>query len=93
MKNLLATLLTFPLAAAAQADPQPTKCTACAEWNQQQAPFNIVNNTWYVGPAGLSSVVITSLQGQILIDGALPQSGPPIEKNIKALGFRIGTSS
>jgi metallo-beta-lactamase class B len=73
----------------AQADLEPIKCGSCAEWNKEQAPFNIVNNTWYVGPAGLSSVLITSPQGHILVDGALPQSGPLIEKNIQALGFRI----
>jgi metallo-beta-lactamase class B len=34
-------------------------------------------------------VLITSAQGHILIDGALPQSGPLIEKNIQTLGLRI----
>jgi metallo-beta-lactamase class B len=92
MKHLLAALALAPFltnAAHAQDDLQPIKCSSCADWNKEQAPFNIVNNTWYVGPAGLSSVLITSPQGHILIDGALPQSGPLIEKNIKALGFRI----
>ncbi len=38
---------------------------------------------------GLSSILITSPQGHILIDGALPESAPKIAQNIQTLGFRI----
>jgi hypothetical protein len=45
-KPLLAVLLTLsPLAATAQDHLQPIKCTSCADWNQEQTAFNIVNNT------------------------------------------------
>ena len=57
-------------------------------WNVPQAPFRIFGNTYYVGTAGLSAVLITSDAGHILIDGALPQSAPLIEANIRALGFQ-----
>jgi metallo-beta-lactamase class B len=88
---LLSMLAFLPAMASAQAedDLQPVACGNCAEWNRPQAPFNVVGNTWYVGPAGLSSVLITGPQGHILIDGALPQSAPLIAANIAALGFRI----
>ncbi|NHZ40338.1 subclass B3 metallo-beta-lactamase [Massilia aquatica] len=65
------------------------KCAMCEEWNQPQQPFQIVANTYYVGPRGLSAVLITGEQGHILLDGALPQSAPLIIGNIKTLGFRI----
>jgi metallo-beta-lactamase class B len=57
-------------------------------WNTPQEPFRIFGNTYYVGTAGLSAILITSDAGHILIDGALPQSAPLIEANIRALGFQ-----
>ncbi len=44
---------------------------------------------FYVGVAGLSSVLIVSDGGLILLDGDLPQSVPLIEGNIRTLGFRV----
>ncbi|SHH61450.1 subclass B3 metallo-beta-lactamase [Massilia sp. CF038] len=76
---------------AAPADQPITEfnCSSCKEWNAPQKPFNIYGNTWYVGTAELSALLITSPKGHILLDGALPQSAPLIEKNIKALGFKL----
>ncbi|MGX9772119.1 subclass B3 metallo-beta-lactamase [Janthinobacterium aestuarii] len=68
---------------------KPVNCDNCKEWNAPVKPFNVFGNTWYVGTAGLSAVLVTSPQGHILLDGALPQSAPLIIANIKALGFRI----
>jgi metallo-beta-lactamase class B len=64
-------------------------CKHCAEWNAPQAPFRISGNTYYVGPHGLSSILITSEAGHVLIDGALPESARQIAENIHVLGFRI----
>jgi metallo-beta-lactamase class B len=88
LKNLGMVLL-LALASAAQAKDGAVNCDNCTKWNQPVKPFNIYGNTWYVGVEGLSSVLITSPQGHILVDGALPQSAALIEANIKALGFRI----
>src|SRR3954469_9845056 len=68
---------------------QSSSCPICAEWNAPQAPFRIYGNTYYVGPHGLSAILITSDAGHILIDAALPQSAPLIAANIRSLGFRI----
>lgn len=65
------------------------KCPSCAEWNAPQKPFRIFGNTYYVGTHGLASILVTSPEGHILIDGALPTSAPRIIANIRALGFRI----
>ena len=51
-------------------------------------PKKLFGNTFYVGTAGLSAILITSDQGHILIDGGLPQSAALIDANIRALGFR-----
>ena len=64
-------------------------CSSCAVWNKPQRPFRIYGNTYYVGTHGLSSVLIASEGGHVLIDGALQESAPLIAANIRALGFRI----
>ena len=58
-------------------------------WNAPQAPFRIYGNTWYVGPHGLSSILVDTGQGLALFDGDLPESAPQIEAHIRALGFRV----
>ncbi len=72
---------------AAELSYQPKQCFMCERWNKPMAPFQIACNTYYVGPAGLSSILITSDAGHILIDGGLPQSAAVIDANIKKLGF------
>lgn len=65
------------------------QCPSCAEWNAPHDPVHVFGNTYWVGTAGLGSVLVTSPQGHILIDGALPDSPPQIAAHIKALGFRV----
>ena len=65
------------------------ECENCAAWNQEQAPFRIFGNTYYVGVRGLSAVLITSRDGHVLIDGDLPQSAPLIAQHVQQLGFNI----
>ena len=65
----------------------PIVCDRCDSWNQPQDPFRVHGNTWYVGMDGLSSVLIESDDGLILIDGGLPQSAALIDANIRNLGF------
>jgi len=63
------------------------ECDNCASWNEPQSPFRIHGNTWYVGTKGLTSLLIETDEGLILIDGALPQSSALIDANIRNLGF------
>ncbi|HEY6922268.1 MAG TPA: subclass B3 metallo-beta-lactamase [Steroidobacteraceae bacterium] len=67
----------------------PPNCPKCEQWNLSQQPFQIYGNTYYVGVRGLSSILITSPQGHVLIDGDLAESAPKIVANIRTLGFRI----
>lgn len=64
-----------------------SSCDNCESWNQPQEPFRIYGNTWYVGVAGLSAILIETENGLVLIDGALPQSAALIDANIRKLGF------
>lgn len=75
---------SLPIAAAA-----PIECALCEAWNKDQAPFRIFGETYYVGTRGLSALLITSPQGHVLIDGALPQSAPLIARHVEQLGFRM----
>lgn len=80
-------------AAAAQADTQlvpdpPKNCAQCTAWNVPQQPFRIFGNTYYVGTAELSAILIAGDDGLILLDAALPQSAPLVDASIKALGFK-----
>jgi metallo-beta-lactamase class B len=64
-------------------------CSQCSAWNKEQVPFQVFGNTYYVGTRGLSAVLVTSPQGHVLIDGALPQSAPLIAAHIEQLGFKL----
>lgn len=66
---------------------EPISCDQCDNWNEPQDPFRIHGNTWYVGTAGLSSILIETDDGLILIDGGLPQSAALIDANLRNLGF------
>jgi len=69
-------------------EPYPSwLCPHCAEWNVPHVPFRIHGSTFYVGTEGLSAILITSPEGHVLIDGALPSSAPLILQNIRTLGF------
>jgi metallo-beta-lactamase class B len=70
-------------------DQRPIECGSCAGWNAGQAPFRLHGQSWYVGVRGLSTVLIDTGAGLVLIDGGLPQSAAPIIANIEALGFAI----
>jgi metallo-beta-lactamase class B len=61
-----------------------------ADWNAPFAPFNVIGNIHYVGASGVSSFLITTDEGHILLDGGLAQTAPMIIANIETLGLSIG---
>ena len=91
--SLLATSLALFVVstpvAAQRAATDSVPCASCAEWNAPQQPFRIFGNSYWVGPRGLGSILVTSPQGHVLIDGALPESAPAILAAIRALGFQV----
>ncbi|HEX7313611.1 MAG TPA: subclass B3 metallo-beta-lactamase [Pyrinomonadaceae bacterium] len=86
---LAVSLLFIATFASGQSGTPASSCDNCPEWNKPQQPFRVHGNTYYVGPHGLTSLLITSKAGHVLIDGALPESVPQIVANIRALGFRV----
>lgn len=67
----------------------PAAAVDKASWTQPTEPHVIYGNTYYVGTKGLSSVLVTSPQGHVLIDVPLDENVPQIEANIRKLGFRV----
>jgi len=75
-------LLTFALACGAFAQNNP-------DWTTPHKPFRVIGNVYYVGSKDLASYLITTSQGDILINSNLTSSVPLIKKNVEALGFHF----
>nr|WP_306398026.1 subclass B3 metallo-beta-lactamase [Massilia sp. REN29] len=59
------------------------------DWNTPQEPFALSADSYYVGTRGLSSVLVASKDGHILIDGATAEAAPLIAANVRKLGFKV----
>ena len=59
------------------------------EMNQPVAPVRIIGNVYYVGTNGVSSFLITTPFGHILLDSGFNQSVPLIRDSVTTLGFRF----
>jgi metallo-beta-lactamase class B len=56
-------------------------------WSDPAPPARIFANVYYVGTCGITSLLITSGSGHILVDGATAEAAPHIVANIRSLGF------
>ncbi|GGC21112.1 subclass B3 metallo-beta-lactamase [Pseudoduganella buxea] len=59
------------------------------DWDEPQEPFLIHGGSYYVGPHGISAVLVTSPAGHILIDGGTEKSPKAIAAHIRQLGFKV----
>jgi len=59
-------------------------------WNRPVEPFRISGNVYYVGAADLSSYLITTPKGHILLDSGMLETVPLVRANIEKLGFKLG---
>lgn len=57
--------------------------------NRPFEPFRIIGNIYYVGASDVSSFLITTPEGHILIDSGLEETVPHIVEGVKKLGFRL----
>jgi metallo-beta-lactamase class B len=60
-----------------------------SEANAPREPFRVVGNIYSVGAAEVTSFLITSPKGHVLLDGGLPETAPQIERNVEKLGFKL----
>jgi metallo-beta-lactamase class B len=59
------------------------------DWTEPFPPFHIAGNLYYVGSKGLANYLITTPQGNILINSDLEANVPLIKASIEKLGFRF----
>jgi metallo-beta-lactamase class B len=59
------------------------------EWKEPFPAHRIVGNVYYVGSKALASYLITTSQGNILINSNLESSAPQIKESIEKLGFKF----
>jgi metallo-beta-lactamase class B len=57
--------------------------------NQPVDPFRIAGNLYYVGATDISSYLIATPTGHVVIDAGYESTVAQIEKNVRALGFRL----
>jgi metallo-beta-lactamase class B len=59
------------------------------KWNQPLAPYKVISNIYYVGTNYLASYLITTPEGDILINPDYAESVPIIRRNVEKLGFHF----
>jgi metallo-beta-lactamase class B len=92
----LTLLLTTPAAtrgqdlAALAKDPVRFLDTAqkLLKWNEPAEPTRIVGPLYFVGTKGLAAYLITTSEGHVLLNTAMPVSAPLIAASIRKLGFK-----
>jgi metallo-beta-lactamase class B len=86
-------------------DPGPTVTVAGKSYTQQSLfqrniggqdeqtaqfpPHKIIGNVYYVGTTSLSSYLVVTPQGNILIDSTYERNVPTIQKSVEQLGFKF----
>nr|5AEB_A Chain A, LRA-12 [uncultured bacterium BLR12]5AEB_B Chain B, LRA-12 [uncultured bacterium BLR12] len=72
---------------ASQKVKEPT--VSNADWSKPYRPFRIAGNLYYIGTYDLACYLITTKQGNIIVNTGLAASALQIKNNIKALGFKL----
>lgn len=73
----------YPMHVAAQIDEESRS------WNEPVKPYRVIGNIYYVGAKEVSSFLIVSNKGLILLDSGFEQTVPQIQKNVEELGFSL----
>ncbi len=80
--SICACLLVLVLALAGVVSAQSSP-----DWTEPFPPFRIAGNLYYIGSKGLASYLITTPEGNILINSDLEANVPMISASIEKLGF------
>jgi metallo-beta-lactamase class B len=73
----------YPTCTYAQADE------VSRSWNQPVKPYRIIGNIYYVGASEVTSFLIVTPKGHILLDSGFFETVPEIKQNVAELGFRL----
>ena len=85
---LRTSLLLLALAVSVTAQ-QPAATLANPDWTRPFPPFRIIGNIYWVGSYDLSTYLITTPQGHILINTGVGDTAQQIRANVEALGFKL----
>lgn len=66
-----------------------TSLSAQSDWHDPFPPHRIADNLYYVGSKGLSSYLVSTTNGHILINSSFERTVPIIRTNVEALGFKF----
>jgi metallo-beta-lactamase class B len=101
----VAVLIAAPAVSSAQSPPHPTITIYGQNWTPasvvarnmgtkeeqvtQMPPYKIIDNVYYVGTLTLSSYLITTPAGNILMDTTYERNVRTIQKSVEQLGFKF----
>jgi len=83
---VLAAVLSISITVNSQKINEPR---TTAEWTATYQPFRIAGNLYYVGTYDLACYLITTTNGNILLNTGLAASESQIRNNIEILGFKF----
>jgi metallo-beta-lactamase class B len=78
-----------PIATAGPAYAAACKDAQASDFDRPAPPVRIHANTYLVGTCGVSAILITGTDGDILVDGGTEKGADLIAQNIQDLGFRL----
>jgi metallo-beta-lactamase class B len=81
LARALLVLLCIAASAAAQQN---------ADWTRPFPPFKLIGNVYWVGTYDLSTYLITTDAGHILINTGFAETVPQIKSGVEQLGFELG---
>jgi metallo-beta-lactamase class B len=80
---LIAVFLSVLNSCPAQSD------AASRAMNEPVKPYRVIGNIYYVGASDVTSFLITTPNGHILLDSGFIETVPQIKQNVAQLGFRL----
>jgi len=83
---VLGLVAALPLSAAEPPLPQLEAYTVRESWRQPVEPVRIADNTWHIGTANLSALLVKTADGAVLIDAGMPQAADLLLGNMAKLG-------
>jgi len=87
MKGVINVMQKLTLASVALAVAPVAAVAQPSSWNDPFPPHQVMDNLYYVGTTMLSSFLITTPEGHILVSANYESSVPIIKANVEELGF------
>ena len=69
--------------------PAPLRAQQDIDWTRPFPPFRIIGNIYWVGSYDLSTYLITTPQGNILVNTGVGDTAQQIKKSVEQLGFTL----